>query len=434
MESQSFTYDANGNRLALNETDNSNEVQTVYSILEKSNRLTKVDETECQYDANGNIINDGEHSYNYDARNRLTQVDTTNHYLYNANNMRVKKTTANGTTLYAWDNDRIFAEYDENGTPVQETVYFGSTPVALLKNGKTYRIFTDQATTPRVVSNSANKTVWEWDFDPFGKKQPANKNLDKVPFVYNARFPGQYYDTEMSLFYNYRRTYNPATGRYLESDPAGLDGGNNSYTYSSSNPVIFIDSNGLRYTKIIQPNNIIIRTSITVFGGGNIGWTQNNRWYRGIVNTWRKDPATGQPWRYSGTRLTSLMGKSISFQISMRYDSSATAHWNASPRAQNYVRIMGANTGAWVLNTWYGEWESNASGNVAAHEFGHILNLNDHYQQRGTGNSRVTRPCNNRFGDHTNHLMADLGSLVQHEINDVIDNVSSRPQGCPLQY
>jgi hypothetical protein len=91
IESQSFSYDANGNRLALNETDNSNEVQTVYSILENSNRLTKVDETEYQYDANGNIIDDGEYTYGYDARNRLIDVDGTNSYLYNANNMRVKK-------------------------------------------------------------------------------------------------------------------------------------------------------------------------------------------------------------------------------------------------------------------------------------------------------------------------------------------------------
>jgi len=104
----SFTYDANGNRLALNETDNNNEEQIVYSILENSNRLTKVDETDYQYDANGNIINDGEHSYSYDARNRLVEVSNNTgvlaSYLYNANNMRVKKTTANGTTLYAWDN------------------------------------------------------------------------------------------------------------------------------------------------------------------------------------------------------------------------------------------------------------------------------------------------------------------------------------------
>jgi len=51
---------------------------TIYTILQNSNRLTKVDATDYQYDANGNIINDGEHSYSYDARNRMVAVDNDN--------------------------------------------------------------------------------------------------------------------------------------------------------------------------------------------------------------------------------------------------------------------------------------------------------------------------------------------------------------------
>ena len=94
-ESQHFNYDANGNRLNLTDSEESgSDIQTVYSILENSNRLTKkVADTDYQYDNNGNIINDGEHTYSYDARNRLVSIDngTTASYRYNANNMRVIK-------------------------------------------------------------------------------------------------------------------------------------------------------------------------------------------------------------------------------------------------------------------------------------------------------------------------------------------------------
>jgi len=61
----------------------------------------------------------------------------------------------------------------------------------------------------------------------------------------NLRFPGQCFDKETGLHYNYFRTYDPSTGRYLESDPIGLDGGLNTYTYVLNNPLIHMDLFGL---------------------------------------------------------------------------------------------------------------------------------------------------------------------------------------------
>ena len=58
-------------------------------------------------------------------------------------------------------------------------------------------------------------------------------------------FPGQYYDQETGLHYNYFRYYDPSTGRYLTSDPIGQDGGTNTFLYGDGNPVTKIDPLGL---------------------------------------------------------------------------------------------------------------------------------------------------------------------------------------------
>jgi RHS repeat-associated protein len=68
---------------------------------------------------------------------------------------------------------------------------------------------------------------------------------DGVAFDFPMRFPGQYFDRETNLAYNYFRDYSPDVGRYVESDPIGLDGGLNTYGYVGSSPMAWIDPDGL---------------------------------------------------------------------------------------------------------------------------------------------------------------------------------------------
>jgi len=131
---------------------------------------------------------------------------------------------------------------NQNGTttsaPVNVTV---NAAVAQL-----HFIHTDHLDTPRVITNQASQEVWRWDHaEPFGT-YPANENPAGLgAFVFNLRLPGQYFDKETNLHYNYFRDYDSAIGRYIQSDPIGLAGGLNTYAYVSNNPLSLTDPLGL---------------------------------------------------------------------------------------------------------------------------------------------------------------------------------------------
>ena len=80
-----------------------------------------------------------------------------------------------------------------------------------------------------MIADQQGQTVWRWDNqEPFGSDLPNDDPGNTgTPFVFNLRFPGQYFDRETGLAYNGFRDYDAGIGRYPESDPIGLKGGFN---------------------------------------------------------------------------------------------------------------------------------------------------------------------------------------------------------------
>lgn len=147
--------------------------------------------------------------------------------------------------------------------------------------GTVYAYQNDRLGTPELLTTGVgdNETVaWEAWYEPFGEAHihPSSSVVNDI------RLPGQYFDQETGMHYNWHRYYDPRTGRYITPDPAGQLGGINLYLYVENNPINFVDANGLWGFGVIGSGSaevglIAIGAGATgslgggVFGGGSRG-------------------------------------------------------------------------------------------------------------------------------------------------------------------
>jgi len=245
-----YAYDANGNRSSLDDGAS----VTTYGYDAFSNRLNAINASTLQRDAAGNLTADsgGNRTFTYDDTGRLAEIyvsgSLTASYVHNALGQRVRKTAGSDDVVYLYDlAGNLIAEHTASGAHIRDYVWMGNSPVAQVDAGETFSyVHFDHLGTPRLATDDTATIVWRWDSDAFGATA-ANDDPDGdgTGITVNLRFPGQYFDVESGLHYNYFRTYDPSTGRYLESDPIGLAGGLNSYGYAHQNPSLFVDPDGL---------------------------------------------------------------------------------------------------------------------------------------------------------------------------------------------
>lgn len=207
----------------------------------------------------GDSAGDPARSFVYDASNRLRSLSVDGEfavgYRYTGLGERVYRNGGTTTVHTVFDEQgRWRGDYDTSGLLIQEAVYLDGLPVGLIArvNGHDllYYVQPDALGTPRVVIDpTRDAAVWRWDLDTdaFGNAKPnEDPDGDGIAFVFDQRFPGQQYDSATGFNYNYFRDYDPTTGRYVQSDPIGLDGGISTFSYINGNPMDSIDSYGLQ--------------------------------------------------------------------------------------------------------------------------------------------------------------------------------------------
>lgn len=290
-----FGYDGVGNRQTKT-TDGSSES---YTYFNGTNRLNYFGAAPLSftYDLAGNTKTKGSLQYTWDDVNRLVSVSDgaseLGSYQYDGNNLRVLKTSANETELFTYDPaGNLLAESKSFGLPQKDFVYLNgellaffayedsendieqvinalqivsgklnSTAQDVTGDGKigiedalkpmqdgvaantvqSYYVISDHLGTSQLLANSLGQVVWAGEYTPFGSVSITTNTIDN-----DFRFPGQYYDSETRLHYNWHRFYDPDTGRYISADPIGLDGGINLYAYTENNPINLTDPTGLK--------------------------------------------------------------------------------------------------------------------------------------------------------------------------------------------
>jgi len=226
LPTDAYTYDPVGNRLADAQAPGT-------WTYNQNNQLLTAGTTDFGYDENGNTIQktDGTQTtqYIYDTNDRLIEVKDTNNvtiarYYYDPTGRRLWKEINNTKIHFLYTDEGLAGEYDQTGVQTKGYGYqpngtWGTDPI-FLKIGDIYNFYqNDHLGTPQKLGTASSAIGWSAIYAAFG----ATKVDPTSTITNDLRFPGQQFDQETGMHYNWNRYYDPKFGRYVSADPIGLN-------------------------------------------------------------------------------------------------------------------------------------------------------------------------------------------------------------------
>lgn len=218
--------------------------------------LTKKGTKACVSDADGNLtdLEAGTLKCTYDPLGRLTQsvrkvgsTTYTTKNTYNADGLRVKKELVGGDTVsyHYLPSGALLFTTNADGTIIDQHVYAGNALLATYNPGNDYDwgyYFCDRQGHVRFVADETGAWLASYNYLPFGQYEASYQDANINKFTYAGGLGVQ--DDGNGLFYMRNRFYDSGTGRFLQQDPIGFEGGSNLYAYADGNPLRYVDPNG----------------------------------------------------------------------------------------------------------------------------------------------------------------------------------------------
>jgi RHS repeat-associated protein len=242
-----YGYDAMGNRNTVTQDG----VTTAYATNDL-NQYTAVGANTYGYDKDGNLTVTtgaaGTTTYTYDALNQLIGVHTptdTWGYTYDALGNLIASTHNGQTTRYLVDprgDGTVLAEYDGSGTLIANYTY--GIDLASRVDGSGAPAYYDFDATGNTtgLSGQGGGYIDSYSYLPFGELSGASGSVPN-PFQYGGQAGVMTAGNGLDLMR--ARFYSPSTGRFIQGDPTGLNGGANRYAYVANDPVNLVDPTGL---------------------------------------------------------------------------------------------------------------------------------------------------------------------------------------------